>query len=63
VAVPALHRLEVGAAVVDTPFAGPHTPLMAVRPTAVAGSEKSDMAAVMYTQRKRFGFISFTTRD
>jgi hypothetical protein len=60
VAVPTLHRPEVGAWVVGTPFAGPHTPLIAFRVTAVAGNEKSDMATVMH---KQFGFISFTARD
>src|SRR5438270_8505626 len=63
VAVPALHRPEVGAVVVGTPFAGPHTPLIAFGPAAIAGSERSDTETVMYNPRKQFGFISYTARD
>src|SRR5262249_15121664 len=47
VAVPARHRPEVGAVVVATPFARPHTPLMAFCPAATAGSGKADKKTVM----------------
>src|SRR5438874_9456025 len=63
VAVPALHRPEVGAVVVGTPFAGPHTPLIAFGPAAIAGRGSSDTETLMYNPCKQFGFISYTARD